>query len=381
MDFTLTSEQEEIRALAGKVARKELLPTVIERDESGTFPLEAFRKLGQLGFIGLPHEVKYGGQGKDYLSYILSLEEISKVEASIGIAYSVCTSLFAGSILSSDASEAVKAKYVPPVLSGEKIGAFALTEHGAGSDAAAGRTVAVKDGDGYVITGEKCFITNGPLADYYVLYTLTDPALGTKGMAAFVVDRTARGLSIGHLENKMGIRSAQVSELFFENCRVPAENMIAAPGKGFALALSSLDGGRIGVAAQGLGIAKGAFEIARKYLKEREQFGKPLYKQQYLAFKMAELDAEIEAAQYLLYKAAMDKQEHRNYSASAARAKLLCTNAAMHVTTESVQMLGGNGYMREYHLERMMRDAKITQIYEGTNEIQKLVLSGQLFRQ
>lgn len=380
MNFELTAAQQDIQILARNLAEQELLPGVIERDEAGVFPVEAFHKIADLGFVGLPYDVAYGGQGSDYLSYILSVEEFSKVEASVGIAYSVCTSLFAGSIMLSDATEELKKKYLPPVLTGKSFGAFCLTEPEAGSDAAAGRTLAVKDGESYVINGLKCFITNGPLADYYVVYALTDPALGTKGMATFVVDRATSGVSIGRVENKMGIRSAQVSEIIFENCRVPMENMIAAPGRGFPLALKALDGGRIGVAAQGLGIAKGAFEIARKYLMERQQFGKPLAKQQYLAFKMAELDAEIEAAQYMLYKAAMDKQEHRPYSMSAAKAKLLCTDAAMHVTTECVQMLGGNGYMREYHVERMMRDAKITQIYEGTNEIQKLVLSGSLFR-
>mgnify|MGYP003375046033 FL=1 len=381
MNFDLTADQKAAQALARSIAEQELLPGVIERDENGVFPVEIFReKIGKAGFIGLPYPKEYGGQDGDYLSYILAIEEFSKVEAAVGISYSVCTSLFSGGVMLSDASEEIKKKYLPAVLSGQSFASFALTEPDAGSDAAAGKTLAVRDGDVYVINGMKCFITNGPLADVYVVYTLTDPTLGTKGMAAFIVERNTPGLSIGKIENKMGIRAAQVSEIHFKNVRVPIENMIAAPGKGFALAMKSLDGGRIGVAAQGLGIAKGAFEIAKNYLKEREQFGKPLCKQQYLSFKMAELETEIESAQWLLYKAAMDKQEHRPYSQSAARAKLTCTDVAMHVTTECVQMLGGNGYMKEYHLERMMRDAKITQIYEGTNEIQKLVLSGAMFR-
>jgi len=263
---------------------------------------------------------------------------------------------------------------------GEKIGSFGLTEHTAGSDAAGQTTVAVKDGDSYVINGSKCFNTNGPVADYTVVYCLTDPALGTKGMAAFVVEKGTPGFVVGNVEDKMGIRSAQVSDMHLNDVRVPAENMIAKPGEGFKLAMKTLDGGRIGVAAQGLGIAKGAFEVARKYMMERQQFGKPICKQQYLAFKMAELQTKIEAAELLLFKAAVAKEEGKPYSVPAAMAKLTCTNVAMEVATEAVQMLGGNGYMKEYHVERMMRDAKITQIYEGTNEIQKLVISGPIFR-
>lgn len=239
--------------------------------------------------------------------------------------------------------------------------------------------MATQDGDFYVLDGSKCFITNGPLSDYFAVYAITDPSIGAKSMATFIVERNTPGFVIGTRHDTMGLRSAQVCELYFNDCRIPAANMIAPPGKGFATAMKTLDGGRIGVAAQGLGLAEGAFEIARKYLMERKQFGKPLYKQQYLAFKMVELETEIEQARYLLYKAALDKHEGRPYSVPAAKAKYICTNAAMHVTTECVQMLGGNGYMKEFHVERMMRDSKITQIYEGTNEIQKLIISGSLF--
>lgn len=235
-------------------------------------------------------------------------------------------------------------------------------------------------GDKYVLNGLKCFNTNGPLSNHFAVYALTQPELKSKGLSCFHVTKGTPGLSIGKIENKMGIRSAQVSELVFENCEIPASALIGQEGQGFKIAMKTLDGGRIGVAAQGLGIAEGAFEIARKYLMTREQFGKPIYRNQYLAFKMAELECEIEQAKYMLYKAALDKSEGRPYSIPAAKAKLVCTNAAMHVTTEAVQMLGGNGFMKEYHVERMMRDAKITQIYEGTNEIQKLVISGALFR-
>ena len=380
MNFELTNEQKDIQKLARDFAEKELLPQVRERDESGEFPLEAFKKLGKTGIYGLPYGTEVGGLGGSYLSYILAVEEISKVDASFGIAFSVDTSLYGGSIMNSSAPTEIKKKFLAPITYGEKIGSFGLTEHTAGSDAAGQKTVATKDGDSYILNGSKCFNTNGPLADYTVIYCLTDPALGTKGMAAFVVEKGTPGFTVGKVENKMGIRTAMVSDMHLDNVRVPAENMIAQPGEGFKLAMKTLDGGRIGVAAQGLGIAKGAFEIARKYMMERQQFGKPIAKQQYLAFKMAELQTKIQAAELLLYKAAVDKEEGRPYTVSAAMAKMTCTNVAMEVTTEAVQMLGGNGYMKDYHVERMMRDAKITQIYEGTNEIQKLVISGQLFR-
>lgn len=380
MNFELTSDQLAIQKLARDFTERELLPGVVERDETSTFPVEEYQKMARMGFIGLPYPKAFGGQGCDYLSYILAVEEISKVDSSMGISYSVSTSLYGGSIMNSSATDEQKKRFLEPVATGKSFGSFGLTEHCAGSDAAGQQTVAVKDGDDYILNGSKCFITNGPLSDYFAVYCLTDPELGTKGMAAFVLEKGMPGFTIGHVENKMGIRAAAVSELFFENVRVPAANMIAAPGEGFKLAMKTLDGGRIGVAAQGLGIAKGAYKIARKYLMERQQFGKPLCKQQYLAFKMAELATDIEMAELLLYNAAMCKEEGKPYSTPAAMAKMVCTDTAMKVSTEAVQLLGGNGYMKEYHVERMMRDAKITQIYEGTNEIQKLVISGGLFR-
>ena len=380
MNFELAEHHLQIQKLARDFAEQELAKDILVRDETREFPMDLFHKMGELGFIGLPHPKEYGGQGQDYLSYILALEEVSKVDASMGISYSVCTSLYCATFDNAGASDELKQKYMVPVAQGKSLGSFALTEPTAGSDAAGCKTTVTKDGDSYVLNGSKCFITNGPVADYFIVFTLTDPALGTKGMAAFILEKGTPGFTIGARHNTMGLRSAAVCELYFNDCRVPAANMIAEPGKGFALAMKNLDGGRIGVAAQGLGIAEGAYEIARKYLMERQQFGKPLSKQQHLAFKMVELSVEIEQAKYMLYKAAMDKNDHRPYTESAAKAKLVCTNAAMHVTTEAVQMLGGNGYMKEYHVERMMRDAKITQIYEGTNEIQKLVLSGRLFR-
>ena len=380
MDFTVTHEQQMVQQMAREFAQQELLPNVRERDEASEFPLEAFRKFGKTGIFGLPYGKEIGGTAGSYASYILAVEEVSKVDASFGIAFSVMTSLYGGSIANSSAPDEIKKKYLAPIAFGEKIGSFGLTEHSAGSDAAGQKTVAVKKDGGWVINGSKCFNTNGPLADFTVVYALTDPALGTKGMAAFVVEKGTPGFSVGKVENKMGIRSAQVSDMILEDVYIPDENMIAKPGEGFKLAMKTLDGGRIGVAAQGLGIAKGAFEIARKYLMEREQFGKPLNKQQYLAFKMAELQTDIKKAELLLYYAATCKETGQPYTVPAAMAKMTCTDTAMKVTTEAVQMLGGNGFMKEYHVERMMRDAKITQIYEGTNEIQKLVISGQLFR-
>ena len=292
MNFELTPQQKAVQQSARQFAQTVLQETVLEDDAAGRFPEEAYKKMGEMGFVGLPFPKEYGGQGGDYLSYVLALEEISKINSSVGIAYSVCTSLYSGALIN-DGNEEQKKKYLPEVLSGKKMGSFCLTEPDAGSDAAGCKTTAIWNGKEYILNGLKCFITNGPLADYYMVVALTNPELKTK---------------------------------------------------------------------------------------EREQFGKPLYKNQYLAFKMAELETEIEMAQYMSYKAATDKQEGKSYSVPAAKAKMVCTDAAMHVATEAVQMLGGNGYMKEYHVERMLRDAKITQIYEGTNEIQKLVISGNMFR-
>ncbi|NZA39368.1 acyl-CoA dehydrogenase family protein [Eubacterium callanderi] len=379
MDFQLDDKRLALQKAVREFAEKELLPGVRERDETSTFPVDAYKKMGEMGLIGLPYPKEYGGQGGDYLDYAIAVEEIAKVDGSVAISYSVSTSLYGGSV-SNAASEEQKREFLPPVLSGQSFGAFGLTEPNAGSDAGGCITTATREGDHYILNGAKCFNTNGPLADYFAVYALTQPEKKAKGLSCFLVKKGTPGFSIGKIEDKMGIRAAQVSELIFDNCKIPSENLMGEEGQGFKVAMKTLDGGRIGVAAQGLGLAEGAFEIARKYLMQREQFGKPLYKNQYLAFKMVELECQIEQARLMLYKAALDKSEGRPYTLSAAKAKLLCTDAAMHVTTEAVQMLGGNGYMKDYHVERMMRDAKITQIYEGTNEIQKLVISGQLFR-
>ena len=380
MNFELTQEQQQIQKFAREFAEKELLPGVLERDATEDFPMEAFQKFGQAGTYGIPYPKELGGTGGSYLSYILAVEEVSKVDAAFGISFSVNTSLYGGSIYNSSATDEQKKRFLEPIASGRAIGSFGLTEPNAGSDAAGQQTIATKDGDDYILNGSKCFNTNGPVADYTVVYCLTDPSIGTKSMAAFVLEKGMPGFTVGKVEDKMGIRSAPVSDMHISNVRVSADRMIAKPGEGFKLAMKTLDGGRIGVGAQALGIAKGAFETARKYMMQRQQFGKPICKQQYLAFKMAELQTKIQAAELLLYKAAICKEEGQPYTVPAAMAKMTCTNVAMEVTTEAVQLLGGNGYMKDYHVERMMRDAKITQIYEGTNEIQKLVISGQLFR-
>lgn len=380
MNFELTEQQLAIQETARKFAQEELLPGVIERDEAGEFPMEAFHKAGKLGLIGLPYPKEYGGQGLGYMEYALAVEEVSKVDASFGISYSVTTSLYGGSVWNSDATDEQKKKFLPEVLKGECLGSFGLTEPNAGSDAGGCITTAVKDGDDYIINGLKCFNTNGPLARYTAVYALTEPEKKSKGLACFIVDRNTPGVRTGKIENKMGIRCAQVSEVIFENCRVPASCKVAMDGNGFKTAMKTLDCGRIGVAAQGLGIAEGAFEIAKNYMKERQQFNTPIAKFQYPQFKMAELSMKIEAAKYMLYKAATDHDTGKSYNQSAAKAKYMCTNVAMEVTEWAVQFMGGNGYMKEYHVERMMRDAKITQIYEGTNEIQQLIVGGALFR-
>ncbi len=379
MNFDFDERQLQVIEKARQFAQEEVAPGILERDEKSEYDRNLFKRLGELGFLGLPMAEEYGGTGAGYLEYVLAVEEVSKVDGALGISYSVATSLYGGPV-NNFGNEEQKKKFLPPVLSGENLGAFGLTEPNAGSDAAGVVTKAEKKGDVYILNGAKCFTTNGPLAKYCFVAAITEQGIGTKGLSGFVVDLESPGVRIGRIENKMGIKSAQVSEVFYENVEVPAENLLAEEGKGFKIAMNTLDGGRMGVAAQGLGIAEGAFEIARKYMMEREQFGKTLSKFQYLQFKMAELQIKIEAAKQLLYKAACAKDAGKPYSIPAAMAKYACTEVAMEVTSEAVQFLGGNGYMKEYHVERMMRDAKITQIYEGTNEIQKLVVSGALFR-
>ena len=377
MAYLISEEAKDLLQDVHEFCENEVKEQCKAYDVSGEWPKEIYDKAIEMQLHSLEVPEEYGGPGLSRVDVAALIEEMAIADA--GFATTISASGLGTKPVLIAGNEEQKKHVCQKIIDGG-FGAFCLTEPGAGSDASAGTTTAVKDGDECVLNGRKCFITNGPLADYYMVVALTNPELKTKGLTAFIVEREWEGVSIGKIEDKCGIRCAQVSEVIFDNVRVPKENMLGEEGKGFAVAMKDLDGGRIGVAAQGLGIAKGAYDIAFNYLKEREQFGKPLYKNQYLAFKMAELETEIEMAQYMLYKAATDKQEGRSYSVPAAKAKMVCTDAAMHVATEAVQMLGGNGYMKEYHVERMLRDAKITQIYEGTNEIQKLVISGNMFR-
>lgn len=379
MDFNLNEIQKNVIKLTKSFVETDLLPDVCERDKKGEFPVEVWKTMGELGILGLPYPKKYGGAGLGYLEYVLAIQEIAKVDASVAISFSISTSVCCGGVFNYGTEEQKK-KYLPPLLNGEAIGAFGLTEAEAGSDASNIKTTAEEKDDHYLLNGTKIFTTNGPLCKYYFVIASTDPSKGVKGLSAFLVDTAWEGVQVGTIEDKMGLREAQVSQMYFENVKVPKENLLGEKGKGFKYAMACLDGGRIGVAAQSLGIAKGAFEQAYEYIQKREQFGKPLYKNQYIAFKMAELKAKIEAADLLLCKAALAHDEGKPFGELAAMAKLTCSNLAMEVTTEAVQFMGGNGYMREYHVERMMRDAKITQIYEGTNEIQKLVIANNMFR-
>ena len=377
MDFHLTNEQQMLRKMYREFAENEVKPLAEEIDEEERFPMETVEKMAKLGMMGIYFPKEYGGAGGDVLSYAMCVEELAKVCGTTAVIVSAHTSLCCAPIFE-HGTEEQKRKYLPDLLSGKKIGAFGLTEPNAGTDASGQQTLAVLEGDHYVLNGSKCFITNGNVADTFVVFAMTDKSKGNHGISAFIVEKDFPGFSTGKHEKKMGIRGSSTCDLIFEDCIVPKENLLGKEGKGFKIAMQTLDGGRIGVGAQGLGIAEGAWEIARKYLMERQQFGKPLCKQQTIAFKMAELAIEIEQAKYMVYKAALEKGEGQPYSISAAKAKYCGTNAAMHVTTEAVQLLGGNGYMKEYHVERMMRDAKITEIYEGTSEVQRMVISSHL---
>lgn len=379
MDFNLSAEQKMMQRVAREFAEKELAPGVIDRDEGKTFDMSLVKKLGEAGLIGIQYPTSVGGQGGDYLSYTLIIEELSKVDSSFGIAYSISTTGFGGAIMLF-ANEAQQQYCMPRLCRGDALGCFALTEPDTGSDAGGAKTRAEKVGDEYIINGVKHFITNGPVADYCFLVASTDPEKGSKGLSAFLVDlKTTPGVRIGHIENKCGIASAQVSELIFEDCHIPADRLIGEEGKGFRYALTTLNAGRLGVAAQGLGLAQGAFEACRSFMQDRIQFGKPIHKHQALNFRMADLEVDIDMARLLLYKAVSRQDAGEDFAIDAAKAKLACTDLAMHVTTECVQMMGGSGYMKEFHVERMFRDAKITQIYEGTNEIQRLIIGGNIF--
>ena len=379
MDFELTREQQLVQQMVREFAVNEVKPIAAEIDETERFPMENVQKMAKLGMMGIPFSKEVGGAGGDVLSYIIAVEELSKVCATTGVILSAHTSLCA-SVINEHGTTVQKEKYLADLCSGKKIGAFGLTEPGAGTDAAGQQTTAVLDGDHYVLNGSKIFITNGGVAETFIIFAMTDKSQGTRGISAFIVEKDFPGFSIGKLENKMGIRASSTTELIMEDCIVPKENLIGKEGKGFGIAMKTLDGGRIGIAAQALGIAEGAFEEAIAYMKERKQFGKPLYTKQGLQWYMAEMDVKIEAAKQLVYKAAMRKQNGQPYSIDAARAKLFAAEVAMDVTTKVVQIFGGYGYTKEYPVERMMRDAKITEIYEGTSQVQRMVISGSVLK-
>ena len=379
MNFGLTREQELVRQMVREFAVNEVKPIAAEIDETERFPMENVKKMGKLGMMGIPFPKELGGAGGDVLSYIITVEELSKVCGTTGVIVSAHTSLCA-SLIYENGTPAQKEKYLVPLAKGEKIGAFGLTEPGAGTDAAGQQTTAVLDGDNYILNGSKIFITNGGVADTFIVFAMTDKSQGTRGISAFIVEKDFPGFSIGKKEEKLGIRASSTTELIFENCIVPKENLIGKEGKGFSIAMKTLDGGRIGIAAQALGIAEGAYEESVKYMKERKQFGRSLSAFQGLQWMIAEMETKIEAAKLLVYKAAWLKQNKLPYSVDAAKAKLFAAEVAMDVTTKAVQLHGGYGYTKEYPVERMMRDAKITEIYEGTSEVQKMVIAGAALR-
>ncbi|WP_306353097.1 acyl-CoA dehydrogenase [Flavobacterium sp. '19STA2R22 D10 B1'] len=374
MDFKLTEEHLMIRNAARDFAQNELLPGVIERDEKQIFPAEQIKKMGELGFMGMMVSPEYGGSGLDTISYVLAMEEISKVDASASVVMSVNNSLVCWG-LQTFGSEEQKQKYLPRLASGQIIGAFCLSEPEAGSDATSQKTTAIDKGDHYLVNGTKNWITNGNTAEFYIVIAQTDTEKRHKGINALILEKGMPGFEIGPKEQKMGIRGSDTHSLMFNDVKVPKENRIGEDGFGFKFAMKTLAGGRIGIASQALGIASGAYELALKYSKERKAFGTEICNHQAIAFKLADMAVEIEAARHLCMKAAWDKDNHNNYDLSGAMAKLYASKVAMDTTVEAVQIHGGNGYVREYHVERMMRDAKITQIYEGTSEIQKIVIS------
>lgn len=383
MDFNLSKKHLLARSLFRQFAEKEAKPLAQETDETETFPKSTVEKMAKNGFLGIPVPKEYGGQGCDPLTYVMCVEELAKACAATAVIVSAHTSLCIDPILTYG-SEAQKQKYIPDLASGKKLGAFGLTEAGAGTDAQGQQTKAVLDGEHWVINGSKCFITNGKEADVYVIIAVTGTVekrgKRLKEISAFLVEKGTPGFSFGTKEKKMGIRGSSTYELIFTDCRIPKENLLGIQGKGFQIAMHTLDGGRIGIAAQALGIAEGAFDSTVKYVKERKQFGRSIGQFQNTQFQLADMAARIEAVRLLVYKAAMAKATQKNYSVEAAMAKLYAAEAAMDVTTKAVQLHGGYGYIREYEVERMMRDAKITEIYEGTSEVQRMVISGDILK-
>jgi butyryl-CoA dehydrogenase len=379
MNFQLSKEHEMARQLFRNFAVEEVEPLAQEIDEEERFPVETVEKMSKYGFMGIPFPKEYGGQGCDYLTYAMAVEELSKVCATTGVIVSAHTSLCGGPLYEFGTEEQKK-KYLTKVASGEWVGAFGLTEPGAGTDAAGQQTKAVLDGDNYILNGTKIFITNGSYADCYIIFAMTDKSQGTKGISAFIVEKNFPGFSIGKKELKMGIRGSATCELVFEDCIVPKENLLGKEGQGFKIAMKTLDSGRIGIAAQALGIAQGAIDESSKYVKERKQFGRAIAKFQNTQFRLADMQTKVDAARLLVYRAACAKDAGEAYSVYAAMAKLFASETAMEVTTKAVQLHGGYGYTRDYPVERMMRDAKITEIYEGTSEVMKMVVSANMLK-
>lgn len=384
MDFMLTKQHEMARTLFKEFAEKEVKPLAQEVDETEVFPRGTVEKMAKAGFLGIPVPKEYGGQGCDPLTYAMCVEELSKVCGTTGVIVSAHTSLCCDPIMTYGTEEQ-KQKYLVPLAKGEKLGAFGLTEPGAGTDAQGQQTKAVLDGDEWVINGSKIFITNGKEADIYVIFAVTDVVTDAKGrskkmISAFIVEKGMPGFTFGTKEKKMGIRGSSTYELIFTDCRVPKENLLGQAGKGFGIAMHTLDGGRIGIAAQALGLAEGALDRTIEYVKERKQFGRAIGAFQNTQFQLADMATKVQAAQLLVYKAAMAKATQKVYSVEAAQAKLYAAEVAMEVTTKAVQLHGGYGYIREYDVERMMRDAKITEIYEGTSEVQRMVISSALLK-
>jgi butyryl-CoA dehydrogenase len=379
MDFSISKEYVMLQEMYREFAEQEVKPLAQEVDEEERFPVETVKKMVKYGFLGIPFPKSYGGEGGDVLSYIMAVEELSKVCATTGVIVSAHTSLCSSPIYEFG-TEMQKNKYLVPLAKGELLGAFALTEPNAGTDASAQQTTAVLEGDHYVLNGSKIFITNSGYADIYIVMAMTDKSKGVKGISAFIVEKDYEGFSVGKKEAKMGIRGSATCELIFENCKVPVENLLGKVGKGFGIAMKTLDGGRIGIAAQALGIAQGAIDETVKYVKERKQFGRSIGKFQNTQFQLADMQTKVDAARLLVYRAARAKDNKKPYSVYAAMAKLFAAETAMEVTTKAVQLHGGYGYTREYPIERMMRDAKITEIYEGTSEVQRMVIAGNMLK-
>jgi len=379
MNFQLTEEQLAVRDAAREFAQIELLPGVIERDTEGKFAKEQIKKMGELGFLGMMVAPKYNGGGMDTLSYVLAMEELSKIDASASVAMSVNNSLVCWG-LEKYGTEVQKEKYLKPLAAGEILGAFCLSEPEAGSDATSQKTEAHFNGDYYILNGTKNWITNGSSASVYLIIAQTDPIKAHKGISVFIIEKGWEGFIVGKKEDKMGIRGSDTHSLMFTDVKIPVENRIGEEGFGFTFAMETLNGGRIGIAAQALGIAAGAYELSLAYSKERKTFGKPISQHQAIQFKLADMVTQIEAARLMVYKAAWLKDNGQDYAHASAMAKLFASQVAMDVTIEAVQVHGGYGYVKEYHVERLMRDAKITQIYEGTSEIQKIVISRKILK-